>query len=288
MTFPIPGQTIQDLLTQQWVILLGRKIIPEDHSWLIGPFGEVGKTGLGHILQFAAKEDLLVERGRKDAGLIPSMARLKLPEKDNCNLSTGVVDFYEHTSNYDLDFKVSWNPFFKIFGFLINKLFSNRIDQLNIPTSNMKNDEQLKSEIIDLIDPETKMVKYTFWYRSIPSSGQVVYSGVYSICTLPSGQTCVKAVFPLPNGNATVVMKPGVNEQGVLTLDSSGSRFGDAGFYFLLKDKKGNYHARFIRSFRDKLTIAADDRSLFAEQTLTLWWLRVLKFRYSIHQKERP
>ena len=111
---------------------------------------------------------------------------------------------------------------FQIFGTLINKLFSHRINQLNIPTKNIPDSETLKSEIVNLIDPITKEIKYTFWFRSIESTGQVIYSGVYGISDLPSGKTCVKAVFPLPNGNATVLMNPSVGENGELIFDSCG------------------------------------------------------------------
>jgi hypothetical protein len=169
---------------------------------------------------------------------------------------------------------------------LITKLFSVRINQLNIPTENIKDIESLESEIITLIDPDSKEVKYTIWFRSIKSSGQVVYSGIYGVCTLPSGQTCVKAVFPLPNGNATVIMSPTVGKNGELILDSSGKKFGDAGFYFLLKDSKGDYWSQFIKSFRDKLIIGEDDDGISAEQTLTLWNKMVLRFNYRIKLKK--
>lgn len=165
---------------------------------------------------------------------------------------------------------------------MITKLFSNRINQLNIPTKNIADSESLKSEIINLIDPKTNEIKYTFWFRSIKSSGKVIYSGVYGISNLPSGKTCVKAVFPLPNGNATVLMNPSVGKKGELILDSSGEKFGDAGFYFLLKDSKGEFWSQFISSFRDRLIIGSKDDVIFAEQTLTLCHLKVLTFNYKI------
>jgi hypothetical protein len=157
---------------------------------------------------------------------------------------------------------------------------------LYIPTKNLKQSESLKSEIINLLDPITNEIKYTIWYRTFKSTGQVVYSGVYSTCILPTGKTCVKAVFPLPKGNATVIMTPSVQNNGSLTLDSSGKRFGDAGFYFLLQDAKGNYWAQFIKSFRDKLIIGQENETLVAEQTLTLWHQKVLTLNYKIKEKE--
>jgi len=56
----------------------------------------------------------------------------------------------------------------------------------------------------------------------------------------------MKAIFPLPNGNATVILKPRIGENGELILDSSGDRIGDSGFYFILKDSKGQLWTKFI------------------------------------------
>lgn len=281
-----PIQNFQDWLTQQWVILRGRKIKPEDSLWLMGPFGSLDAMSEDFIHQFAEKENLVVEKGSKVKGIIPSMLKLNLSENEFSNLSKNVIDFYENTSNHNLNFSIKWNPYFKFFGILINKLFSNRINQLNIPTKNIDGSESLKSEIINLTDPKTNEIKYTFWYRSIESTGQVIYSGVYGISNLPSGKTCVKAVFPLPNGNATVLMIPSVGKSGELILDSSGKKFGDAGFYFLLKDSKGEYWSQFIRSFRDCLIIGSENDIILAEQTLTLWHFKVLTFIYKIELKK--
>jgi hypothetical protein len=154
-----------------------------------------------------------------------------------------------------LKLSVKWNPFYKIFGALVNKLFSNRINQLNIPIDNDENIKSLKSELITLSDAESGKLKYTIWLRTSTTRSQVMYSGIYGTCKLPSGKTCIKAVFPLPNGNATIILNPSVGENGELILESSGNKIGDAGFYFLLKDSKENYWTQFISSFCDRLTV---------------------------------
>ncbi|QQQ27381.1 hypothetical protein [Chryseobacterium indoltheticum] len=286
MRFAYPMQKFQDWVTQQWVILRGRKIKPEDFPWLMGPFGNLDAIGEDFIHQFAERENLIIQKDSNAKGIIPSMLKLNLSEAEFSNLSKNVIEFYENTANHNLDFSVKWNPFFKFFGIVINKLFSNRINQLNVPTKNIADSETLKSEIINLIDQESKEIKYTFWFRSVESTGQVIYSGVYGISNLPSGKTCVKAVFPLPNGNATVLMIPSVGENGELILDSSGKKFGDAGFYFLLKDSKDEYWSQFISSFRDRLIIGSENDLISAEQTLTLWHFKVLTFNYKIKLKK--
>ena len=110
---------------------------------------------------------------------------------------------------------------------------------MNVSIKDIKNSEELNSETITLINPSTKEVIYTVWFRTFRSTGQVIFSGVYSVCALPSGNKSVKAVFPLTKGNATVIISPSVGDKGELILDSSGRKFGDPGFYFVLRDSKG-------------------------------------------------
>jgi hypothetical protein len=281
-----PRQKFQDWFTQQWAIFWGKRIEPEAVPWLMGPFGKSGAIADDFVDKIAGKEGLIIERNAASHGLVFSITELKLSDTEGARLSQAVIDFYEKTSLYQLNFSVEWNPLFKIFGRLVTYLFSNRIKQLNIPTNNIERSKQINSEIITLSDPKSGKVKYTVWYRTFKSTGQVLYSGVYSTCILPSGKACIKAVFPLPNGNATVIMSPSVGRNGELCLDSSGQKFGDSGFYFLLTDSKGNVWSHYIRSFRDQLNVCCHEGNVIAEQTLTLWRWRVLRFNYEIHHEE--
>lgn len=287
MALAYPIQKFQDWFTQQWVILWGKKFDPAKALWLIGPFGNLNGIGEDFINQLAAKENLIVERETSSHGLIPSIGVLSLSESELSIVSKQVIDFYEKTAKYNLFLTVKWNPFFRVFGVLVNTLFSKRINQLNIPTENSKVPDSLTSEIVRLLDAKTNEVKYTIWFRTIKTSNRVAYAGVYGTCVLPSGKTCIKAVFPLPNGNASVIMTPSVGENGELILDSSGKNFGDAGFYFLLNDSKGNYWAQFIRSFRDRLIVREEYGHISAEQKITLWGLKVLEFSYKIRVKDQ-
>ncbi len=282
MNLAFTMQKFQDWFTQQWVILWGRKIEPSDYPWLIGPFGELNGIGEDFIHQLAEKENLIVVRNTKSKGLLHSISTLDLAENDLNKLSQKVIDFYEKTADYKLRLNIKWNPIFKIFGFLVNRLFSQRLNQLNIPTKNIKESENLKNEIIELISTKNNEVKYIIWLRKFELTGKVIYSGIYTTCKLPSRTTCLKAIFPLPKGNATVILKPRIGDNNELILDSSGKKFGDAGFYFLLNDSKGNYWSQFIKSFTDKLIVSEENESLKALQTLKLWNLKVAHFKYDI------
>lgn len=278
-------QKFQDWFTQQWVIICGRKINPSENTWLFGPFGEVSGIGEKFIHQLAQKEDLTIIRKSNSKGLLDSISSLYLSENEIKKLPKNVIDFYEKTSEYKLQLNVKWNPIFKIFGYVVNRLFSQRINQLNIPTNNIQSSENLTSEIIELVAKNTNEVKYTIWLRKFQSTGKVIYSGIYTTCLLPSGITCVKAIFPLPKGNATVILKPSVGEKNELILNSSGNKFGDAGFYFLLNDSKGNCWSKYIKSFTDKLIVSDENEKLKARQTLKLWHLKVARFEYEMKKQ---
>lgn len=285
MGTPLLKQNFQDWITQQWVILFGEKITPNKNKWLLGPFGETNGIGLKFIAQLAEKEQLIIDKSTANKGILHSINQLNLPKKELDKLSKKVIDFYENTSDYDFDLNIKWNPFFKIFGRLLGLLFSKRIQQLNIPMGNSKAPKALESKIIHLANKETKRVERIIWLRTFKNSEEVVYSGVYETCIIPNGQTCIKAIFPLPNGNATVILNPSVGENGEFILTSSGKKIGDSGFYFLLSDSKGDLWTKFIRSFKDQLIVSAESEYVTAIQTLTLWNLKVLQFKYTIKKR---
>ena len=276
------NQSIQDWITQQWVILFGQRIDNDKYQWLLGPFGGTKGIGLKFIEQLAKDESLVIDNLEKSKGLLDSIQSLGLSEIELKKLSPEVIDFYENTASYDLLLKAKWNPFFKIFGIVVKSIFSRRIEQLNVPIKNLEDASGLTNEIIKLVDTKTKEIKRTIWLRAFKTTGQVVYSGVYETCSLPNKQVCIKAIFPLPNGNATVILTPSVGKNGELILDSSGQRIGDSGFYFLLKDSKGQLWSKFIKSFKDKLVVKSMKDRITATQTLTLWNLKVLEFKYEI------
>lgn len=287
VAFADPLQNLQDWITQQWVIMRGSRIAPKHLPWLMGPIGEVSNSGFDFVDRLATRENLVVERNATTRGIVPSIETLCLSRDESARLSKDVIAFYENTADYRLEMSGKWNPVFRPWGVLVNRLFSKRLDQLNIPTKKAWSSESLTNEIISLEDPSTGSVKYSIWLRKFESTDNAIYVGIYDTCTLPCGKTCVKAVFPLPNGNATVIMSPSVGEMGELILDSSGEKFGDAGFYFLLRDTKGDMWAQFIKSFRDRLVVRPAAENIRAEQRLTLWHRTVFDIVYEIEKSGR-
>src|SRR5262249_22166544 len=146
-----------------------------------------------------------------------------------------VRHFYERTCRYDLD---GWSesPFpGRLFLWLIVYTVSRAMNQLNFPVFGLDLSRGLTSEVLPLRDASGRAV-HTGWDRRVKGSGRVISSGFYTTVQPPGHDgPCVKVVFPLPRGNATVILKPGFDRQGRFTLSSVGSSFGDGGFYRLLE-----------------------------------------------------
>ncbi|MFG0256783.1 MAG: hypothetical protein ACF8GE_02660 [Phycisphaerales bacterium JB043] len=280
--FSYPSQRVQDWLSQEWCIFTGRRIDPDEHPWLMGPFGNVDVIEDQYVERLAREENLDVRKNEPGAGLVPSLDEWNLTAEQASSLHPEIRRFYERSIEYELEVWFRWCRLFHPGAKLISILYSRRLQQLNLPLDPLDTARGIRSQIYRLYDTSQR-VRHTIWYRHLKSTGDVIYSGVYSNCRLPSGETALKVIFPLPRGNATVVMRIGVLEDGSLDLVSSGSGFGDAGFYFLLNDAKMRHHAKYLRSFRERIHVYVDkEETLRADHTMSVWNKTALRLHYKI------
>jgi hypothetical protein len=264
-----------------------RRIEPADVPWLMGPYGEVDVIADTYLQRLADDQGLTLQRHTAGAGLTPDFDTLALPAEQRQRLAPQVVDFYEHTADYELDVWSRWNPLFRPGASLIRRLYSRRLAQLNLPLDPLDTSRGITSEIVTLTDPASGHPQYTVWYRTLKATGEVIYSGVYASTQLPDGRPCVKVVFPLPRGSATVMLAASVTPDGGLELVSSGRRFGDAGFYFLLRDRRGRHFSQYIRSLRERITVYVDDEQVLrADHRLSLWRRPMLTLHYRMTRRE--
>jgi hypothetical protein len=278
---------IQDKITQLWVKVTGKKIDPKEFEWLIGPVGgdEIIKDSF--INELASEENLEVQRNIPNTGLLERIEQIGILDEEKEKLNSKVVDFYENTSNYDFEAWSEWKGVFKPFGKLLSIFFSKRLQQLNLPLNSIETAKGLKSEIIKLKSKESKENKWTIWYRIIKSTNDVIYSGIYTTCNNPNyKRPLLKVVFPLPNGNASVIMTKKVNKDGSLVLCSDGKRFGDNGFYFTLTNGKGKYWAKFVRSMHEWIKVYEDEENVLrADHNLNFYGIRFLDLHYRMNKK---
>lgn len=277
-----------DWVTQKWVQLTGRKVDLEIDRWLEGPSGETTGIGGDYFERLALKSGLELRGNQPNAGLIDDSAFLESENFTVDQVDRNVRDFYEQTSSYDLDVWAEWSSIFKPFGRLLAFIFSRRLQQLNVPLSSLDTSRGMTSEVIQLVEPSSGIIRYVAWLRHLVGTGHVLYAGCYSVCRVPGFDgVCVKVVFPLPNGSAIVLMKPTIEENGSLTIISSGKRFGDPGFYFVVHEADGNVSARYVRAMRESIHVYSGENSIVrADHVLNLFGFTFLRLHYRMSRKK--
>ena len=269
-----------DWSTQRWVQLTGRRVSLDECPWLSGPIGKPAGIGADFFASYAAERSLRVA-DEGPGGLLPDFFCLTGPRFDASAVSPDVAAFYERTSEYDMDVWSHWCGAFRPFGGILAALFSRRLQQLNVPLSGLDTSRGMTSRVVPVIDPASGAPLFTAWVRRLVESGHVIYAGAYSTCEVPGFEgRCVRVVFPLPNGNATVIMRPTANADGSLTLVSGGNGFGDPGFYFTVHAGVRSVWARYVRTMRETIHVYLDRGSVRADHVLTIWRTTFLRLHY--------
>jgi hypothetical protein len=272
---------LSDWVTQRWVQSTGRRVNSTDDEWLDGPAGNTRLIGKEFFANYARDNNFqLAESGSR--GLIEDFVQLNGDSTDFNSVANSVKHFYEHTSDYELDAWSEWHGLFKPFGVALALIFSRRLQQLNIPLSSLDSSAGMTSRVLQMRESNSGRLVQTAWVRELHATHNVLYAGSYSICAVPGFPApCVKVVFPLPNGNAIVLMKPEVHADGSFSVTSAGNKFGDPGFYFTLHDQHGLACARYVKSLKETIHVyAAQSDTVRADHILWIWGCEFLRLHY--------
>jgi len=274
-------------LIRLWLRLFGRTVDLADAPWLAGPIGPGdGAIGERPYALVAAQEKLTVDRDPGKAGLLADFGVLAGPSFDLAVVDPEVRRFYEETSLYHLEV---WShaPFpARLFLWLLVSTVSRTMNQLNFPVTGMELARGMTSEVIPMRDAAGKTI-YTGWLRRTVGTGRIVYTGFYTSEKPPGHPSrCVKVVFPLPHGNATVVLKP-VLEDGRFRLLSEGKRFGDPGFYRVLRRDDGRLRVRYLQSLKERFAVYRDDAGVLrCDHEVSFLGMTMLRLHYKMTRAE--
>ena len=264
--------------------LFGRTRARADVPWLVGPLG--GRViGDAPYRAVAAEEGLTLERASHDGGLVPDFEALRGGAFDPARAQPLVREFYEHTTAFTMDV---WSKTYfpaSIGMWLLVTTISRQVDQLNFPLSPLDTAHGMTSEIILLRRPDGS-VRYTGWFRTLAKQQRVLYTGFYMTERVPGeAGPCVKVVFPMPNGNATVILRPSLAADGSLVLDSSGGRFGGAGFYRVQGRGASRLCVWRIRTLKEKFHVYIDDAGVLrCDHTVRFLGLPVLALHFKMRR----
>ena len=265
--------------------IFGRVVLPEEVPWLKGPFG-ADYIGDRPYEEVAEKEGLELTRNARSGGLIPSFAALEGDGFSAEKVDPRVRDFYEHTAEYRMDVWAESAFPASIGLWLLVTTISRRVNQLNFPLRALETARGMESEIV-LLREAGGRVRYAGWYRKLSGTSRIIYTGFYMTERVPEClRPCVKVVFPMPEGNATVVLRPSLDARGSLELSSDGQRFGDAGFYRVQRGSGQNIWVWRVTSLKELFHVYVDDEgTLRCDHAVRFLGLPVLALHYRIERK---
>jgi hypothetical protein len=270
-----------------WIIyrliwIFGRTYRRADIPWLLGPLG--GPTiGDATYDEVAQREGLSIERRAKACGLVPSFHQLDGEGFAAGDVHAAIRDFYEHTSEFAMDvWTRTYFPANLALALLVTTI-SRQVNQLNFPLSPLDTAHGMTSEVIALRTP-AGAVKYTGWFRTTAATPErSIYTGFYMTEAVPvEPAPCVKVVFPMPNGNATVVLRPRA-EDGALILDSAGKKFGGAGFYRVQARDADRVRVWRVATLKERFRVFVDAKgALRCDHSIHFLGLPVLRLHYKM------
>lgn len=262
--------------------IFGRTVEPSAVPWLHGPIGG-DYIGDKPYEECAQKEHLTVERRAASGGLIPNFDSLASDEFDVSRVHPRVRHFYEHTARYRMDVWAEAAFPASLALWLLVTTISRKVNQLNFPLRVLETARGMDSEIVLLRD-ELGSVRYAGWYRKLVDTGRVIYTGFYMVNRTPIGdRPAVKVVFPMPHGNATVILRPRLNAADEFELSSAGQAFGDVGFYRIDSKPDGRLRVWHIRTLKEHFRVYVDAaNTLRCDHAVRFLGFRVLHLHYRI------
>jgi hypothetical protein len=280
------GLTLEALI-HSYVCLTGRRCVPAEQIWLSGPVGKPGRGGIGYYEDYAEGAGLSIVADDPTAGLLPSFERLRGPSFDPAAVDPRVIAFYEHTASYSLEAWSHWSWPFGAFAWILIAFVSRRMDQMNLPLSPLDTSQGMTSEVLKLVGPDGQAVPLAGWFRRMRGSGRAIYAGFYTVATPPAGEgPCVKVVFPVPRGSATVLLRPEAQPDGSLKLISQGKRFGHPGFYRLVETGANKLAVRHIPAMHEVIHVYVNDSGeMRTDHLFSFFNVPMLRLHYKISER---
>jgi hypothetical protein len=274
-------------LTLEWGIellvrLTGKRIAKAEAPWLSCFLGDPGRIGTGIYERIASEAGLKIE-APEDTGLIPDVNALRGPSFNPYAIRSEIRHFYEHAAQYQLEVWSEVSLTGRFFLWLLVEFISRRMDQLNFPISSLEVAKGMSSEVIQLLEPDSRRLVATGWLRRLKSSGSVIYAGLYSTVQVPGEENpCVKVTFPC-RGSANVYLRPIAHPDGSFGLDSSGGGFGRSGFYRIVDGGPDHWRIRNFTTLHELFHVYVDHEGILrTDHTVSFVGIKIIRLHYKM------
>ncbi|WP_132875446.1 hypothetical protein [Tamaricihabitans halophyticus] len=281
---PRRGGRALDLATQTWVRLTGRLLNLREQSWLDGPWHEPDVLDSTWVYRAATRLAASV-KAEPDSGLLPDLRVLAGDRFSPERVDPRIADFYQHTASWRLEMWSQWTVLGWPLGWALTALFSRRLRQLSLPLRGLDTSRGLDSQVL-VVAGDGGHRYGAAWLRQLRATGQSSFSGWYGAVTLPGQrQPSVRVVFPLPNGNLTILLRPSVLPDGGLRLWSPPGEFGADGAYLVVRadDEQHAWVRRVPLHECFELYVDAEG-VLRTNHDLRLWNMPLLALHYRLNR----
>ena len=211
------------------------------------------------------------------AGLVNQMSDFHSMQFDERKVSPLIIDFYEHTKNYQLKANIKWSRWFRPFAFLYEKI-SRHMQQIHLGMGNRW--EAMHGNIIAIKDERDGREDVRAWIRK-NEQNETIFVALYSQHTY-NGETYMNIALPLPYSNMAGILKLRNDKNNlIITSRLRKSTKGDEGIYL---------HTRFFTirlPLAETFTIKEKkDKTLTAYHQMWIFGVRFLEIDYEIERAQ--
>lgn len=276
---------LADLGTRKFWRAAGRPVdLAGEHAWLRAPSSAGPVVRDRWLAAEAERHGGYVDEATPGAGLLASMAELDGPGFRAADLLPQVRAFYEHTSGWHVEVWSAWAPWAWPAGELVSRLFGKRVEQLALPTRPLDVAHGMDSRVAVIRDGAGGQVA-AGWLRTLRATGEFVFSGCYSTRALPGAdRPSVHVAFPLESGNVQVFLRPEVQPDGSLRLESPPGGFGADGAYVVVADGGRTHASR--APVHESFHVHVDDHGVLrTDHVLRMWGATAMRLHYKLEPK---
>lgn len=272
-----------DLATRKFWRATGRPVdLQGADAWLSAPISSGSTIGDTWLATEAARLGGRLCTGDPASGLLVSMSALDGPGFSANDLDHRIRDFYEHTARWRVEAWASWSPVFWPGGELVSRLFGKRVQQFSLPMRPLEVAHGIDSRVTVIADDAGHQLGAA-WLRTLRATGDYVFSGLYSVRSLPGAdRPSVHVAFPLESGNVQVFLRPYAEDGAlVLVLVSPRAPFGGDGAYVVVEDRGHAFAARV--PIHESFRVYVDSSGVLrTDHVLRLWNATAVRLHYKL------
>lgn len=266
------------------VTLLAERARTADLPFVVARRSRSRYIGTEYVRELAEELGGTYTADRRGTGIVASLDALAGPGFDPADVDPLVREFYERTTEFELDIVPRWRAWVRPGYLLYRSTVAQPLGQANLPMNQREAQRGVRSRI-DTIGDVDGAVSVRGWIRSFADDDRPIMLGIYTTY-VHDGRGYVSVGFPLPEASFTATLRPRARRDGGLTLTSRVDD-GQAGHYLSYVDTEADELTTLaVPGFEEQLDVFVEDGALRAEHAFWVFGFPFLTLDYRIAPKD--